>query len=88
MHLDLLGQRNDVVLVQLNDSVHIDLERSILVRSSIRRDILRIDGRLLTQPLQQLPFHFRFRNQSLEGRTVRVLDVRDEGRGIRDELGL
>lgn len=87
-HLDFDGQRNDVVLVQLDHAIRIDLVRSVLARASIGRKVLRIGGGLLAQPLEQPSHYFRFVDQRVEGLPVRLLDVWDEGRGIREELGL
>lgn len=77
-----------MMLIQLDHSIHIDLPRRILVRTPIRREVLRVNGRLLPQPLQQPLLHFRFRDQRLEGVSVGRLNVRDERSGIREELGL
>ena len=76
------------MLVQFDDSVDIDLGRSILIGTSIRGKVLSIDGSFLTQPLQQPPFHFRFRDQRFKGVSIRVLNVWDKSGRVRDELRL
>ena len=76
------------MLIQLYHSIHIDLSHPILVRASIRCEVLGIDGRLLTQPLQQLFLYFWFSDQPIKCIPIGRLDVRDEGSGIREELGL
>jgi len=70
------------MLIQLNHPIHIDLSHSTLVRTSIRREILGVKCRLVTQPLQQLFLHLRFRDKRLEGVPVGRLNVRDERSGI------
>ena len=75
------------MLVQLVHSVHINLSHPILVRTSVRREVLGVYGRL-TQPLQQPPLHFRFRDEGVGGVPIRCLNMRDESGGIREELGL
>ena len=82
MHLDLLGQRDDIVLVQPDHSVHINLAHPILVWTSVRRKVLGVYGRLLTQPLQQYFLHFWFCDERVEGVTIQCLNVWDECGGI------
>jgi hypothetical protein len=77
-----------MMLIQLDHPIRIDLARSVLVRTPIRGKVLRIDGGLLAQPLQQSFHHFRFVDQRMEGFPVWRLNVWDEGSGIREELGL
>ena len=76
------------MLVQLNNSIDINLAHPILARTSVCRKVLRVYSRLLTQPLQKPPLHFRFRDERVEGIPVGRLNVRDERSGIREELGL
>ena len=88
MHLDLLGQRDDIVLVQLDHSIHINLIHPILVWTSVCREVLGVYSRLITEPLQQPPLHFRFHDEGVGGVPIRCLNMRDECGGIREELGL
>ena len=88
MHLNLLGQQDDIVLVQPDHSVHVNLAHPILVWTSVRRKVLGVYGRLLTQPLQQSSLHFWFCDERVEGVPIRCLNVRDERGGIREEFGL
>lgn len=93
-HLHLLGQRDDITLVEIHDSVNIDLARVVHFSvSSVYRwtlsvcsDILSISGGLLEQPLKKLPFDFWFSNKCLQSFSVRVQDMRDECSGILHEF--
>ena len=70
------------MFVQLDHTIYVDLSGSILVRGSVRGEVLRINGRLLTQPQQEPSFHFWFRDQRIKGLPVLCLNVWDEGSGI------
>lgn len=84
-HLDLLGQRNDVTLVKVYDSVHVDFV-SFDVQIALN-DVLCISGCFLLQSGEESLFHLGFSDQGFESPTVRLSDMGDKGSWILYELG-
>jgi len=71
-HLNLLGQRNDVTLVEVDDSIHIDFTLAVQDFTIAFNDVLCIGGSFFLQSQEEFLFHFGFGDQGLEGRTVRL----------------
>ena len=88
-HLDLLRERDDVVLVELDDAVDVDLARRVVAqRLAVRGEVERVEGRLLAQPLEELPLDLGLRDEPRERAAVARVDVRDERGGVVAELAL
>lgn len=88
-HLDLLRERDDVVLVELDDTVDVDLAcRGVVQRLAVGREVDSVEGRLLAQALEQALLDLGLRDQALQGGAVARLDVRDECGWVVSELAL
>ena len=88
-HLDLFRERDNVVLVELNNAVDVDLARRIVAeRLTVRREVDGVEGRLLAEPLEELPLDLGLRDEPRERAAVARVDVRDERGGVVAELAL
>ena len=88
-HLDLLGERDDVVLVELDDAVDVDLARRRVVQGlAVRGEVDSVEGRLLAEALEELALDLGLGDQVRERGAVARLDVRDERGRVVPELAL
>ena len=77
------------MLVELDDAVDVDLARRVVAeRLAVRGEVERVEGRLLAQPLEELPLDLGLRDEPRERAAVARVDVRDERGGVVAELAL
>jgi hypothetical protein len=91
-YLDLLGQRDDEALVEIDDAVDVDLvslrSRSPCCYNSGGFKVLRVSGGLDAQTREEGALDVGFSDERLESGAVPGEDGGDEGRGVRGEFGL
>ena len=88
-HLDLLRERDDVVLVELDDAVDVDLARRAVVEGlAVRGEVERVEARLLAEAVEERELDVGLGDERVERGAVAGADVRDERGGVRAELAL
>ena len=92
-HLDLLRERDDVALVELDDAVDVDLAVCTAggvegARGAVGGEVLGVEGGFVAEADEEAALDVGLCDEGREGGAVARADGGDEGGGVGGEFGL